>query len=261
MSMSSQVGIRWAARAAALLALAMIPSWSGVRAQSQGPWDFIPTAPEYQAWPEYCRVQYTLFGEVASVPGGVQYPSSTVESWRRQIGPSFQGLHHFCAAIHFLTRSRAASDPKQQQFLLNRALSDSNFSLTRADTGSPVYPDMAITASQIKLDQNAGEEAISILKKAIAVQPARIETYIALSVAQRKLGNVKQARDTLVDADRIAKGESLDVQYNLGLLNLDLGDKTAATENAKKVYGQGYPLPGLRRRLEREGIRIDAGNL
>jgi hypothetical protein len=67
------------------------------------------------------------------------------------------------------------------------------------------------------------------------------------------------ARDTLREADRISNGESIEVQYNLGLINLDLGDSLAAVENAKKAYAKGYPLPGLRRRLAQAGHKIPAG--
>jgi tetratricopeptide (TPR) repeat protein len=241
------------------LLLALLANAVQDAAQAQGSWDFIPTAEEYQAWPEYCRVQFTLHGQVASVIGGIQFPASTIASWRSAVGQPFEGLHHYCASIHFLNRSRAASDLNEKRFLLNRAWSDVNYSIVRADIGSMVFPNMAVVASQIKLEQGDGEGAISILKQAITAQPAQLETHIALALVQRKLGRLNLARDTLREADRISNGESIEVQYNLGLINLDLGDSLAAVENAKKAYAKGYPLPGLRRRLAQAGHKIPAG--
>jgi tetratricopeptide (TPR) repeat protein len=256
--MSSHPKVRRAACAAALVAISLVPVWNNVRAQ--GSWDFIPTPEEYAAWPEYCRVQFTLHGQLNQVVGGVRYPAGTIDSLRRVIGVPFEGLHHYCASIHFLNRSRVASEATQKQFLLNRAVADLDYSMVRNDTGSPVFPDMAVVASQIRLEQNKAEEALAILKTAITAQPARLEPYVALSLVQRKLGQMKLARDALLEADKISNGKSMEVQYNLGLINLELGDTRAAVENAKKAYGMGYPLPGLKRRLERAGFPIDGGN-
>jgi hypothetical protein len=37
---------------------------------------------------------------------------------------------------------------------------------------------------------------------------------------------------------------------------LDLGQKDAALEYARKAYGMGYPLPGLRRKLDAAGMTL-----
>jgi TPR repeat protein len=47
---------------------------------------------------------------------------------------------------------------------------------------------------------------------------------------------------------------SPELYYNLGLLYLDMKDLRQAKEYADKAYGEGYPLPGLKNRLERAGV-------
>jgi tetratricopeptide (TPR) repeat protein len=47
--------------------------------------------------------------------------------------------------------------------------------------------------------------------------------------------------------------ENPELHYNLGLYLVDKGDFANALEHARAAYAQGYPLPGLRRRLERAG--------
>ena len=86
-------------------------------------WDFVPTPLEYQSWPEYCRVQFTTVSDGFSVPGVQRYSSATVEEWRSIVGePQYSGLHHYCASIHFLNRSRVERDARQRNFILQRAL-------------------------------------------------------------------------------------------------------------------------------------------
>jgi len=218
-------------------------------------WDFVPTPIEYQSWPEYCRVQFTTTESVGlTMPGVVRYSNATVEEWRGIIGePQYSGLHHYCASIHFLNRSRVERDPRQRSFVLQRALDDAVFSYSRADPKSSVYPSMSVTLAQIKMDMQKPEEAEEILRAAIESQPQRPEAYMMLALVHRKQKKLDQARDDLQRADAATGGESPEIQYNLGLLNLELGDVDAAVANAKKAYAAGYPLPGLQRKLVQLG--------
>ena len=69
--------------------------------------------------------------------------------------------------------------------------------------------------------------------------------------------NVKRGNfdDALLLYDSALKREphNAEVYYNLGLLYVDLDDFEQARASAEKAYGLGYPLPGLRRKLERLG--------
>ena len=47
-----------------------------------------------------------------------------------------------------------------------------------------------------------------------------------------------------------------EVQYNLGLLHIELKNYDKAKEYAQKAYAQNYPLPGLRNKLKRLGITL-----
>jgi hypothetical protein len=214
-------------------------------------WDFEPTAAEWRVWPPYCRVQYTSIGAYFD---GVTFPAETVEHWRRTIGDrTFSGLHHWCASIHFYSRARLESDPRTRNFVLARAWEDSFYSFSRAEPQSPVYPDMAITVAQIRQDMGKPEEAYAALQRSIEAQPARPEPYVMLAIIHRKARKLDQARDVLRQADEVTGGNSAEIQYNLGLINLELGDTTAANVNARQAYRLGYPLPGLKDRLRKLG--------
>lgn len=217
-------------------------------------WDFVPTPLEWQTWPIYCRVQYSWVNSGFEFDYGGTFPPATVEEWRQTIGDrTFTGLHHWCASIHFLNRSRVEPEPKLKKFLLQRAWDDAVFSYTRTDPQSTVYPNMVVTVGQILMEMGKPDEAQNVLNKAITAQPKRPEPYVMLALLDRKQHKLDQARDVLRQADSATDGESAEIAYNLGLIDLELGDVDSALASAKKAYGRGYPLPGLRQKLQRMG--------
>jgi tetratricopeptide (TPR) repeat protein len=218
-------------------------------------WDFVPTELEWQMWPIYCRVQYTTVSGGINLGNARTYSASDVAEWRATLGnQTFDGLHHYCASIHFLARSRAAAtDRVMSQVVLNRAWDDAQFSYARCDPHSPVFPNMTVTVAQIRLEMGHPDEAIDILKRAIAAQPARMEPYGMLALLYRKAHKLALARDVLSDADSASGGVSAEIQYNLGLVNLELGDVDAAVANAQMAYKLDYPLEGLKDKLRQRG--------
>src|SRR5262249_19561300 len=95
--------------------------------------------------------------------------------------------------------------------------------------------------------------AIEALKGGIQDHPDRMDLYGMLALVYRDQKRLDAAKDTLVRADKLSKGESAEIQYNLGLINLELGDVASAVENAQRAYDKGYPLPGLKNKLQKLG--------
>lgn len=55
--------------------------------------------------------------------------------------------------------------------------------------------------------------------------------------------------------------ENAEVLYNLGLLQVERKDYSSARDYAVKAYGRGHPLPGLRNRLKRAGVKLDPAEI
>jgi len=213
--------------------------------------DFVPTPFEIASWPTYCRVQYSTINDGLDYDAP-KYSAGEVARWRDIIGTrTFDGLHHYCASIQYLRRAELEPDLQKQRFLLGRAWDDGMYSFTRADPQSSVYPNMVATIARIRAQMGHEDEAIDILEKGIKVQPTRPEAYIQLALIQRKHHKLKEALATLESADAATRGGSADVQYDLGLINLEIGDIDAAVQNARRAYGLGYPLPGLKWKLQK----------
>jgi tetratricopeptide (TPR) repeat protein len=235
-----------------------MPDGAALAAAPPSVWDFVPTALEWQAWPQYCRVQWTQW------TGGLDFESKPVFSetirndWRSTLGTNtYTGLHHWCASIHFLARSRATSNAAMKTFNLQRAWVDAEFTYVRAELTSPVYPNIAVTVAQIQFEKGDSDAAIDTLGKAIAAQPQRPEAYGMLASIYRKQHKLAEARDVLVKAAAAHDGSSAELQYNLGLINLELGDVDAALTYARAAYALGYPLPGLKNKLLKLGRWTD----
>jgi tetratricopeptide (TPR) repeat protein len=243
--------MKTALRTACVALLVASGAWSG-RAQAMA-WDFVPTPLEWQIWPEYCRVQYTMFGD--PVPyDGYERARLALQQWRSTIGSqTFDAMHHYCAALHFRSRALADTAPNQRGFLFNRAWDDAQYTYRRAEPSSVVFPAISVGVARIRLDMGRPDEAITILQRSIDAQPEALDAYVMLAVVYRNQKRPAEALAIMKKADAIHDGQSAEVQYTLGLINLELGNVDAAVENARQAYSRDYPLGGLRDKLRAQG--------
>jgi tetratricopeptide (TPR) repeat protein len=217
-------------------------------------WDFRPTPLEWASWPQYCQVQYQwvnagYFREYAD-----RFPESLVDSWRNRVGPdTFLGLHHYCASVIFLSRARGISDRAQKGRALSDAYDNAVYSVERSDRLGILYPTMAGTLAQIQMEQGHPADAMETLNSSIKAQPGSAQPYLLLAFAHRKQGHLDLAKQVLEEATAAVGQESMELQYNLGLINLESGNVDAAVENAKRVYASDYPLEGLKNKLKKAG--------
>lgn len=87
------------------------------------------------------------------------------------------------------------------------------------------------------------------LQRAVNFSPTDATTHMLYAMHLRNLGEKQQARGMYETAHKLAP-KDLQIQYNFALLLVDLDELDTAQELADTIYGQGYPLPGLKRKLE-----------
>ena len=90
------------------------------------------------------------------------------------------------------------------------------------------------------------------LQRAINFSPNDDVTRMLYGLLQHRMGRLQDALATYRTAEQLNPG-NLQTQYNLGLLLTDLGKYDDAARYAQHVYARGFPLPGLRRRLQEKG--------
>ena len=87
---------------------------------------------------------------------------------------------------------------------------------------------------------------------AIRFRPGDAVVRFVYGIHLHKAGDLNAALEQYLLAEELGLN-SAELHYNLGLLYLDLKNTEKALSRANKAYQMGYPLPGLRMRLEKLG--------
>lgn len=215
---------------------------------------FVPSDLEWAAWPQYCKARYvtTGIGETQKWSGDLS--RAEIETQRNLIGdPSFIHVHHYCAGLAWMMRARLEGNAERRALMLKSANSEVSYTFTRIPPSSPIYATVAVNLAQIRRDQGNPKDGIQYIEKAIEASPNDYRGYLGLALLYRDVKDLAQARDALLRGDAAVGGQSNELQYTLGLIYIELGDFDNAVECAKKVYENGYPLPGLQDKLKRAG--------
>lgn len=216
-------------------------------------YQFTPTDQEWQSWPLYCQAKYvwTNIGKgskFAKRVGPVQAEELSI--WERA---GISGLHHYCAGMHWLNRARFEKDSDQRRFMLRSALNETQFTFDRSNRSASQFSDIAIQLATILYEKGERGAAIEVLEDLIPSQPQNGILYSAAAVMKRKAGQLAAAKEILLKGHEATKGESAEINYNLGLVSLELGQLDDAVRYAESAYELGYPLPGLRTKLAKLG--------
>lgn len=91
------------------------------------------------------------------------------------------------------------------------------------------------------------------LTRAIRFAPEDPVPYMLFGIFQNDLGKLDAALKWYLDAYELAP-EWIELNYNMGLLYLELGEEEKAVSHAKFAYEHGYMLPGLKKKLAGKGL-------
>jgi tetratricopeptide (TPR) repeat protein len=211
---------------------------------------FTPTETEWASWPGYCKARYIT----TNIGGRSQYvsqvPRSEIDLWKQRIGDeTFLNVHHYCASMASRMRAQAEPNKKEKAGYLRYALDNAMYSYVRTPTSSPVFINMTTNLALIEYGLGHTDSAVSYANKGVEAQPESAEAYVALAYVYSQMKKKEEARDVLVKGNTAVEGKSAEIHYNLGLLELELGDTDSAVTHAKEAYALGHPLPGLKRKL------------
>jgi tetratricopeptide (TPR) repeat protein len=90
---------------------------------------------------------------------------------------------------------------------------------TRATTLSPDFPEALVALARLHSEAKEYGEAISLLERAVRLQPASESAHYALMIAYRNSGNMEKARAEKAIVDRLQKppeGEFTEFLRKLG---------------------------------------------
>ena len=96
------------------------------QAQRKGYLPESPTANELKALPPYCQAR-------------MKGDASAKKSWEQQMGPAiFMHVHHYCAGMNYMNRSRVEMDPRKRNYYLDRASANFNYVINAWPAGHPM---------------------------------------------------------------------------------------------------------------------------
>jgi tetratricopeptide (TPR) repeat protein len=88
--------------------------------------------------------------------------------------------------------------------------------------------------------------------RAMRFRPDDYNVYLVYGIYLMDLGKTQDAVTQLEHAAELS-GENANVHYNLGLAYFALKNYEKALDQAHRAYALGFPLPGLRAKLEKAG--------
>jgi Flp pilus assembly protein TadD len=214
---------------------------------------FTPTDTEWHSWPGYCKAKYAW----TNIGRGSRFARLVTAADKAELAhwekAGISGVHHYCAGSAWLQRSRLESDDSRRKYMLRQAENETLFTVERSNKYAPEFVYLAIQMATIMNERGNTAAAVALLESVIVGQPTNDVIYSAAAIMQRKLGNLEEAKATLLQGHEALEGRSAEICYNLGLISLELGDVDAAEKYAQLAYQLGYPLPGLRAKLVKLG--------
>jgi len=212
---------------------------------------FSPTDIEWQTWPDYCRARYVASGAGKNSSRAGSIPVSEVKKWKQELDGVWYGFHHYCAALTFLTKGLAAKSELERERALKRAIGEAGFTRTRSDVTHPMMTEIVITIARANRKLGRIDEAIKEIEFLMEKHPSYAGSYSLYALIERDQGRFDLARDILLKGNSLTGGRSAEIQYFLGLTYFDLKDFSAAQKAADEALKLGYPLLGLKKKLEK----------
>jgi tetratricopeptide (TPR) repeat protein len=94
-------------------------------------------------------------------------------------------------------------------------------------------------------------------ERALRWRPGDSTVHTIYAIFLSKRGDRDAALKRYQEAVRLAPNNP-EAHYNIGLLYIDLNQLDKAKDHAERAYALGYPLPGLRNRLNQKGVQLAA---
>lgn len=211
--------------------------------------NFTPTESEWARWPYYCQAMYAHLDVAKSNGYWKRIPKKDADYWFK-LGDQEGGAWHYCAGLSHLDQAEAEFNPVLREQKYRGAIADVMFSYNRTLVTSPWSARYSVALARAYRGLKEYVHAARFLNEAIAYHPDNIAAYSLLSLVLMDQGQYAEAKAVLLRGDGVVQGKSAEFAYFLGLASVELGEFAAAREYADRANSLGYPLGGLRQKID-----------
>lgn len=213
----------------------------------------VPTEAEWQVWPEYCQVRFSIAGDGQGTQFADRIDPAKLRQWESQLGKAWPPMHHYCYGLVFLTRAKAELNEQMRLHTYEQAVSEFDYAYDRVPESHPFFPEIAVRlalAYEGTGDRNAAQ---TYLDNAIKAWPDFAGAYTAWSLIHRADGDTAAAIEVLQRGDKATGGRSAEIKYFLAVNYFNLGQYERARAYAEESARLGYPLRGIQNKLSQLG--------
>ncbi|WP_333797330.1 hypothetical protein [Rheinheimera sp.] len=207
---------------------------------------------EFSQLQRHCQ----LFYASTSIGRRLGYAARFSESELKQankVADQAGGAWHYCAGLVHLKRAQQTADKNVQQSNYKRALAEIAFTSRNIKPDSQYFGEVQLNMARALFSVNEHEKSAVLLRNLIQEAPNYLPAYIESARQVDKQGKTPEAIVILNSAPESFKRKSADLNYFLGIYYLKVRDFENAKRHARIAYANGYPLPGLKNMLAKQG--------
>jgi len=211
------------------------------------------TKTEFETLSFECKAIYSITRTGRNDGFGDFLPANQRETWRL-IGEKYGGAWHYCGGLIYFRRAEISIKKWEKEKNYDKAAREMAFSFGRMKKKpgdkTSWAPMMATDIARARRKLGETEEAIKMLNSALRYNPKYLEAHVEYGLLHYHNGRFENAKASFMKANELAGGASSQIIYFLGLASLELGEIEEAKKYELEAAKKGYPLKGLKNKIE-----------
>lgn len=213
---------------------------------------FIPTEKEFGRWSDKCKALYlsTTVGKKSKYHD--RLPFTVINNYRNAANVYGGGPWHYCSGLSYRDRAKSTfGNKKARAGLFRRSIEEVTYTYRTMKKREPWSAEIGVTLSALYRETDQHAKALDVLDEIVLRHSRYIPAYSSRALILKDMGKVKDAIKFLESIDPEIRDSSSEINYFLGIFYVDLKDINNAKRYAEIAYKLGYPLPGLKNKIQR----------
>lgn len=215
-------------------------------------YDFTLSEQEFNSWDVRCQALYlsTNVGKRSAFRN--RLPVSIIQKERKKADAVKSGGWHYCAGLIYVKRAKLAVTNKAlQQANYDKAIKEFNFTYSDISRSAPWFAEIGINYGNLLSELNQIKKAQQVFAEVEKYYPNYDRLYVTKAMMYWRLKKFNEGIKTIVARGDTQISKSMEMSYMLSFLYAESGEIESAEKYANIAYRLGYPLPGLKNKIEK----------